>query len=44
MALRLRSEGVEAFALEGGFDAWLAAGLPAEPKAVVPELSGAQPG
>ena len=32
MALQLRREGFgEAFALTGGFDAWLAAGLPLEP-------------
>ncbi|MCI0671027.1 MAG: rhodanese-like domain-containing protein [Myxococcaceae bacterium] len=33
MALKLRSLGYpEAYALEGGWDAWVQAGLPTEPK------------
>ena len=33
MALRLRELGFEAYALEGGFDAWVEAGEPLEVKA-----------
>jgi len=30
----LREQGYRAYALRGGFDAWIQAGLPTEPKAV----------
>ncbi len=39
VVLRLRELGIEAYVLDGGFDAWVRAGLPAEPRAVVPELA-----
>jgi len=39
VALKLREFGQEAYALAGGFDAWIQAGLPVVARDVVPELA-----
>ena len=41
MAQYLREQGYRAYALRGGFDAWVRAGLPTDPKSAAPRRTAA---